>query len=258
VRNSLLFCRKRTIWWLVASVAWIALILWRAVGQAPVLPLDVNGGNPEVKAVFDAAVTRHYLRTGLLALGVPLVAYGLGCLLCRFRRGPSAVVTATDHPDGGPSRILLMRHAEKTGDPEDIHLSAEGVKRSARLATYIPQTFGKPDFVFAAARSKRSIGSIETVEPLAAAVGKTVQHDIEDRDFQQLVSEIFSNPDYRGKTIVVCWHHKKLPEIAAALGAAPGSYPSSWSEDVYNLIPDFRYDAKSDAPPTVTNVVEPF
>ena len=256
--NSLMSCRKWSVWWLLASVAWIALIIWRAAGEAPVLPLDVNGRNPEVKAAFDTAVTHHYHKTGLLALGVPLVAYGLGCLLCRLRRGLSAAVTATDHPDGGPARIVLMRHAEKTGDPEDIHLSADGVKRAARLATYIPQTFGKPDFIFAAARSKRSIRSIETVEPLAASIGKTVQHDIEDKDFEQLVSEIFSNPDYRGKTIVVCWHHKKLPEIAVALGAPPGSYPSFWSEDVYNLILDFRYDPKSDAPPTVTNVVEPF
>jgi hypothetical protein len=257
VKRSLMFRRKGTMWWMLASIAWIALILWRAVGEAPTLPLDVNGKSPDVKAAFNTAVTHHYLRTGLLALGVPLVAYGLGCLLCRLR-GSSPTITATDHPDGGPSRILLKRHAEKTGDPEDIHLSAEGVKRAAQLATYIPQTFGKPDFIFAAAQSKRSVRSIETVEPLAAAVGKTVQHDIEDKDFEQLVSEIFSNPDFRGKTIVVCWHHKKLPEIAALLGAPPGSYPSAWSEDVFNLILDFRYDPNSDAPPTVTQVVEPF
>lgn len=168
------------------------------------------------------------------------------------------VFTATDHPDGGPSRILLTRHAEKTGDPEDIHLSPEGVKRADRLATYIPQTFGRPDFVFAAARSKRSIRSIETMQPLAAALGKAVQHDIEDKDFEDLISEVFSNPQYRGRMIVICWHHRKLPDIAALLGGQPGTYPDPWSEDLYNVIVDFRYDPNKAGQPTVTRVVEPF
>jgi hypothetical protein len=100
-------------------------------------------------------------------------------------------ITATHHPDGGPARILLMRHAEKTGKTDDIYLSAEGVKRAERLIKYIPQTFGRPDFIYAAARSKRSIRSIETVKPLAAALDLEVQYHIEDKDFKTLVTEIF-------------------------------------------------------------------
>lgn len=172
--------------------------------------------------------------------------------------GVTQPVTATAHPDGGPSRILLMRHAEKTGDPDDIYLSDEGVERAQRLATFIPETFGKPDFIFAAARSKRSIRSIETVKPLAAAIGLQVRHDIEDKDFEELISEIFSNPDYRAKTIVICWHHKKLPDIASLLGASAGSYPDPWPQDVFNIILDFQYDPNSDRTPIVTKVVEPF
>jgi broad specificity phosphatase PhoE len=172
--------------------------------------------------------------------------------------GSAQPASAVDHPDGGPSRILLMRHAEKTGDPDDINLSGAGEKRAERLASFIPETFGKPDFIFAAERSKRSIRSIETVEPLAAATGLKVQHDVEDRDFEDLISEIFSNPDYRGKTIVICWHHKKLPDIASLLGAPSGSYPDPWPEDLFNLILDFKYDAHSDRPPDVAKVIEPF
>ncbi|WP_143111323.1 histidine phosphatase family protein [Hyphomicrobium facile] len=174
-------------------------------------------------------------------------------------RGTTAEeITATHHPAGGPGRILLMRHAEKTGDTSDILLSAEGTKRAQRLVTYIPETFGRPDFIYAAARSKRSIRSIETMRPLAAALGIEVQHHIEDKAFKSLVAEIFSKPGYHGKTIVICWHHGKLPEIAALLGGREGSYPASWPQDVFNLILDFRYDQKSNAPPTVCQIVEPF
>ncbi len=167
-------------------------------------------------------------------------------------------ITATHHPDGGPGRILVMRHAEKTGKTDDIYLSKEGTVRAERLATYIPQAFGRPDFIYAAARSKRSIRSMETVKPLAAALGIEVQYHIEDKEFETLITEIFSKSEYRGKTIVICWHHGKLPEIAALLGGRKGSYPDPWPQNVFNLILDFRYDPKSDAPPIVGQIVQPF
>lgn len=167
-------------------------------------------------------------------------------------------ITATDHPGGGPGRILLMRHAEKTGKTDDFYLSDEGVQRAERLVTYIPQTFGTPDFIYAAARSKRSVRSIETMKPLASAFGLDLQYHIEDKEFKSLVREIFSKDEYHGKTIVICWHHGKLPEIAALLGAQKGSYPDPWPQDVFNLILDFRYDPASDAPPVVAQIVQPF
>jgi hypothetical protein len=172
-----------------------------------------------------------------------------------FRGRPT--VTAIHHPSDGPARILLMRHAEKTGRSDDIYLSADGTKRAESLVSYIPRTFGRPDFIYAAARSKRSIRSIETVKPLAAALGLPVQHHIEDRRFDDLIAEIFAKPEYRGKTIVICWHHGKLPEIAALLGAPVGSYPDPWPSDCFNLIVDFRY-GPSNTPPVVAQIVEPF
>ena len=51
---------------------------------------------------------------------------------------------------------------------------------------------------------------------------------------------------------------KSCSEIAALLGAPPGSFPDPWSEDLYNVILDFRYDPNTGAAPAVTRVVEPF
>ena len=181
------------------------------------------------------------------------------CDLCQLvRSAPASEFTAAPHPNGGPSRILLMRHADKPDDPDDPDLSATGMARAEHLATYIPQTFGKPDYIIATAPSKHSDRPLETVEPLARAVGVTVQHDIGDKDFEDLIDEIFSNPTYHGKTVVISWHHGTLPAIAALLGAPEGSYPDPWPDNTYNVILDFRYDANSGAPPTVTRVTEPF
>ena len=133
-----------------------------------------------------------------------------------------------------------------------------GSSRAEKLANYIPQTFGKPDFIIATARSKHSDRPAETVSPLAKALGVRVQHDIKDKDFEELVDELFSNPDYLGKIVVVCWHHGTLPDIAAMLGAPAGTYPDPWPDETFNVILDFRYDPGSGNPPAVTLVTEPF
>jgi phosphohistidine phosphatase SixA len=181
------------------------------------------------------------------------------CDLCQLvRSAPATEFTAAAHPNGGPSRIILMRHGDKPDDPDNPDLSAAGVTRAEHLATYIPQAFGKPDYIIATARSKHSDRPVETVEPLAQAVGVRVQHDIDDKDFEDLVDEIFSDAAYHGKTVVICWHHGTLPAIAALLGASVGSYPDPWPDDTYNVILDFRYNPNSGSPPTVTRVTEPF
>jgi phosphohistidine phosphatase SixA len=193
---------------------------------------------------------------GPLTLGMPHLTSG--CTLCQRARESEADFTAVDHANGGPSRIILMRHADKTDDPYNEDLSDAGAARAEHLVTYIPQTFGKPDYIIATAHSKHSNRPRETVAPLANALGMKVQHDFENDDFEDLVDEIFSNPEYKGKTLVICWHHGNLPAIAALLGAPRGSYPDPWPEDAYNIILDFRYDSNSGTPPTVTRVVEPF
>jgi hypothetical protein len=193
---------------------------------------------------------------GPMTLGMPHLASG--CTLCLRTRESGVNFSAVAHPNGGPSRILLMRHADKTDDPYDEDLSAAGAARAQHLATYIPETFGKPDYIIATAHSKHSNRPRETVAPLANALGLQVQHDFENEDFEDLADEIFSNPDYKGKTLLVCWHHGKLPAIAALLGAPQGSYPDPWPEDAYNIILDLHYDPNSGNAPTVTRVTEPF
>src|ERR1700720_3144014 len=73
------------------------------------------------------------------------------------------------------ARILLMRHAEKTGDPMDPHLSQDGSARAAKLADYIPATFGVPQFLIATSISRHSIRPIETLEPLSAKIGVPIE-----------------------------------------------------------------------------------
>jgi hypothetical protein len=54
------------------------------------------------------------------------------------------------------SRPILIRHGEKTDDPQDPGLSALGLKRAHFLKTYLPQRFGHLDRLFAAENKPKS------------------------------------------------------------------------------------------------------
>lgn len=267
---------SRTNWpilaWVAVTAVWIALAVHYAMGHWPVVPLDLSASDPATRLSYDAVVRDLLWKVGAVALSVPAA---LLLLLLSFRRAPQptspqdeADVTPIVDPSDdapatppvkfkGPQRILLMRHAEKTGDPEDIHLSPAGALRAERLAAYIPNTFGTPDYIFAAARSKRSIRSIETLTPLATALATQVRHDIEDSDFADLVDDLFSVKEYRGSIVAIAWHHGKIPDIAKMLGAPKGSYPDPWPEKVFNLILDFEY-AGERTPAIVKKITQPF
>ena len=156
------------------------------------------------------------------------------------------------------ARILLMRHAEKTGDPMDPHLSQDGYARAAKLADFIPATFGIPQFLIATSISKHSVRPIETLEPLSKKIGVSVDAPYADQDYSALASQLLSEPRYAdaGTLIVVCWHHGNIPSMARALGAKLGSYPDPWDADVFNQILVLSY--MDDAEPKITTLTEPF
>jgi phosphohistidine phosphatase SixA len=154
-----------------------------------------------------------------------------------------------------PQVVLVMRHAEKSGDPSDPDLTAAGEARATALADYIPQEFGAPDFIFAAALSKHSARPYETVQPLARRVGVPIDATIADQDYGVLASDLLSDADYAAKRIVVCWHHGNIPSLMHALGAASGTYPDPWDPAVFNLILKVEFPVGG---PSVTSVVEPF
>src|SRR3977135_4277449 len=62
----------------------------------------------------------------------------------RTARSPGRTRVNARRRTMAPSRILLMRHAEKPDDPGDPDLTEAGRARAAALARYIPATFGKP------------------------------------------------------------------------------------------------------------------
>jgi phosphohistidine phosphatase SixA len=126
-----------------------------------------------------------------------------------------------------PSRVVILRHGEKPGDPAapddpaNPNLSSEGVARAQMLATQIPKKFGTVDFLFAAADSVNSRRPVETVKPLAEELHFGPDKFIKtypNKAYAQLAEALCEEPKYSGKSIVICWHHGNIPFLAVALG----------------------------------------
>jgi hypothetical protein len=149
-----------------------------------------------------------------------------------------------------PKQVLIIRHGEKPGDPstdsdtDGVDLSTRGFERAGALAAYIPATFGKPDFLFATQASKHSNRPVETITPLAQALGLKIDAKHADNDFQKVADDILGNVKYLGKLILICWHHGKIPDLTSALGGIPPQSP--WPGTVFDRVWQITYSGYSE------------
>lgn len=140
-----------------------------------------------------------------------------------------------------PAQIILIRHADEPTDPHDPNLSPAGVQRAERLVPFITSDpvmtrFGLPVAVFATRTTRDGNGrrTQETVAPLAQALKLPVQTPFTARDFAALAKRVLGDPAYVGKTVLICWNHTEIPQLASALGVRPR--PPKWKVGVYNLV----------------------
>jgi hypothetical protein len=147
----------------------------------------------------------------------------------------------THSPVPRPAQIILIRHADKPADPKDPHLSRAGVQRAERLVSFITTApamtrFGLPVAVFATRTTKDDNGqrTQETVAPLARALKLPVQTPFLGKDYAALASLILAAPTYAGKTVLICWNHEEIPQLAAALGVKPE--PPKWKASVFDQV----------------------
>ena len=147
-----------------------------------------------------------------------------------------------------PAQIILIRHAEKPADPNDPHLSRAGVQRAERLVSFIRTNpaltrFGLPVAVFATRTTKHDNGqrTQETVAPVAKALKLPVQTPYLGADYSALAKLVLATPAYAGKTVLICWNHEEIPQLAAALGVSPR--PPKWKGSVFDRVYLISYHA---------------
>lgn len=137
-----------------------------------------------------------------------------------------------------PRQIIILRHGEKPGDPENSHdgtdLSTRGYERAGALAPYVPDQFGIPDFLFATQASKHSNRPIETITPLATKLGMKIHSDYADGEVSALADHLLKSDKYSNKVILICWHHGEIPALTQQLGGTPPL--EKWPGNVFDRV----------------------
>lgn len=148
--------------------------------------------------------------------------------------------------------ILLVRHAEKPDS--GTGLAPMGQARAQAYVAYfqnyaIDGAAFRPRYIFATADSDDSHRPRLTMEPLAQALGISIDDKHADKDYAKVADDLLNHPKYDGSDVLVCWHHGKILDLAAALGASAGtlppssSWPAKWPGDVFGWVLQLRYDA---------------
>jgi hypothetical protein len=139
-----------------------------------------------------------------------------------------------------PAQVIIIRHGEKPSTGSDL-LVPQGVCRADALAKVFPAQFGTPVAIYAMNPNDAdgSMRPIETVTPLANALGLAIDHDYTRKKLAQLVQDIMGNDSYQGKIVLICWEHKIIPEMIQAFqdggwNSESMTWPSKWSGDIFD------------------------
>ena len=148
-----------------------------------------------------------------------------------------------------PAQVILLRHAEKPEEVWDPHLSPRGEERARALVSFFTNTpaltgNGLPVALFAARPKGHGGGGRtgETLEPLAKQLNLPVQTPYYSTDYASLVKAIMNRGEYDGKTVVVCWVHTALPDLAKEFGVK--SAPVRWKDEVFDRAWIIRFTDK--------------
>ena len=146
---------------------------------------------------------------------------------------------------------MVIRHGEKPdgsdpgvdaqGRKDDSSLTATGWERANRLVDLFAPASGTPrpglatpKAIYAAGKNDEGEGQRprETVMPLAARLGLTMNTDYGAGQEKKLVDEVIAQP---GPTLI-SWQHGGIPDIAKAFPSVTPKPPSDWPDDRFDVV----------------------
>lgn len=147
--------------------------------------------------------------------------------------------------------FLLIRHAEKpeAGDG----LTPRGQKHAQAYVHFFTNYHLGPkllkiDALFAATDKESSVRPRLTLAPLAAELNLPIQVSYGEKQIGKLADHLLSRKA-DGKTVLICWRHGSILELAEALGASARAlrpktkWPLEWPDSEYTWILQIVYDA---------------
>ena len=121
-----------------------------------------------------------------------------------------------------PAEVILFRHGDKDRKRGDFNLSPQGFRRAVNLGRLLPACFGPIEHIGSymfRIDTQQNVRSFQTAMPLAVATGINVLMFTDSDDGTPYDGAEVLKADWaQGKTVVLFWEHRRIPELAAALG----------------------------------------
>lgn len=158
------------------------------------------------------------------------------------------------------STIVIIRHGEKpaSGTGLDMMGQARAQAYSIYLNNYpSPANPIKFNYLFASEDSGKSSRPKLTITPFSEKVNLPINDSYLDDQYEELAQEL-NNSTYNNQQILICWHHGKMLDLAAALGVNPKQLPASanwphkWHGEVFGWLLQLSFDANGKIIPAST------
>jgi hypothetical protein len=148
------------------------------------------------------------------------------------------------------AKLMIIRHAEKpdkpagiagvteAGQPDKDDLTARGWQRAGALVRFfnpsipagLPAGIAVPGAIFAAPPTddNPSKRPLHTVTPLATGLGFKVRKDFALHQEKDVVAAALG----AAAAVLICWHHERIPKLAAELGITI----DAWPDEVFDRV----------------------
>ena len=163
-----------------------------------------------------------------------------------------------------PRLIFVIRHGEKPG-PHDRGVTERGVhsidsliprgwQRAGALASLFAPSSGPvraglavPSALFTPKYGDPvSHRAYQTILPLAQKIGVTISSRHAVGHERGAVADVLGSG---AESVLVCWEHDHIPDLAAALPLAPGTVvPARWPDDRFDVVWRFELDETGPRP----------
>jgi hypothetical protein len=163
---------------------------------------------------------------------------------------PQGTTPPADKDKVFPRQVLIIRHAEKPDEADNVNLTEQGKERAKLLPQLFqrsdtrPMPFDKPDFLFATKNSQKSHRPLQTITPLAEALKLPINADFPNADHAKLAEHLLSSPKYAGKVVLISWHHGTTPDLAKELRASVPEKYIPWPKETFDRVWQITYDEK--------------
>lgn len=152
-----------------------------------------------------------------------------------------------------PAQILIIRHGEKKDD-YDPYLSAKGRRRADALVKVFLNDprfnlYGPPVAIYAALphHVDSSHRPELTMKPLADKLHIKINLDYRKKKNNEIADDIvFNHPEYNNKTVIICWIHPQIPQLALELGSQ--QVPAKWTKHAYDRVWRIKFDGQKAGP----------